>query len=508
MRGKERKMHWSFDRTNFIFQAFYFFFLSAFATRLIYLPIYLKQLGLSASYVGILSGVIPFTRGAGAPIMGYVADETNSRKLVFLLSIASHTLTPILLLIPRPSEPECQSYVVMEMPEKPYNAAFYNKSDIRTTKLLNQANTNHDYSFLNESKLVLPESNPQKASDQVDFEQRQDLLNLFLILLMLFIVTEFIAAPTKNLADSALLENLDSESTNYGKFRLWGNIGQILLYFIVSPVAKSDTVKVCNVPIQDDYGLTMFPIAFTMLGAFVMGLNIDFKQDELMKTKRSGTIIREIQESSLKDVLVNFSNMAFIVIILYLGIVDGVFTTFMFWYLTDIDPSQATWVMGVAGATRNIAAAFGFGYSGSVIRKLGVIYTISLSLAIYVAAFVIYGLLSNPWLAIIPEVMQYIAFGFSMPACIVYFKEKSPDKYSATIQGIVYSCYLGIGYGLGTTISGFLMDIIGGSWTFLVFGGVTVIMILFFLVSQGISKLLKRRENGKKERESVDYESS
>ncbi|KAL9954968.1 hypothetical protein ACROYT_G042559 [Oculina patagonica] len=440
--------------------------------------------------------------------MGYVADETNSRKLVFLVSTSMHTLAPILLLIPRPSEPECQSYVVMETPEQPYNEAFYNKSDIRATKLLNQANTNHDHSFLNESKLVFPESSPQITSDdQVDFEQSQDLLNLFLILLVLFIVTEFIAAPTKNLADSALLENLDSESANYGKFRLWGNIGQILLYFIVSPVAKSNRVKVCNV-IQDDYGLTMFPFAVTMVGAFLMGLNIDFKQDELRKTKRSGTTTREIQESSLKDVLFDFSNMAFIVIILYLGIVDGVFSNFMFWYLTDIDPSQATWVMGVAGATRNIAAAFAFGYSGSVIRKLGVIYTTNLSLVIYVAAFVIYGLLSNPWLAIIPEVMQYIAYGMSMPACIVYFKERSPKEYSATIQGIVYSCYLGIGFGLGTIIGGFLMDIIGGSWTFLVFGGVTVIMILFFLVSLGISKLLKRRENGKKERESVDYESS
>ena len=58
-----------------------------------------------------------------------------------------------------------------------------------------------------------------------------------------------------------------------------------------------------------------------------------------------------------------------------------------------------------------------------------------MSLVIYVAAFVCYGLLSNPWLAIIPEVMQYIAFGLSMPACIVYFKERSSDEYSATVQG-------------------------------------------------------------------------
>ncbi|KAL9952757.1 hypothetical protein ACROYT_G040052 [Oculina patagonica] len=445
MAEKERGNKWTFDRINFTFQAFYFCFLSSFAAKLVYLPIYLKQLGLSASYVGILLGMIPFARGAGAPIMGYVADETNSRKLFFLVSIATHTIAPLLLLIPIPSEPECQSKVAMAKIEKPPNGTFQNKS-------------------------------------------------------------EFIAAPTKNLADSALLEKLDNGSSNYGKFRLWGNIGQILLYIIVTPLAKLNTVEVCNVPIQDDYGFTMFGFAIIMLGAFVVGLKIDFKQDEIGTTKSRRIISKEKPETALKDVLVNFHNIAFIFIVLYLGIVEGVFITFMFWYLTDVDPFQATWVMGVAGASRNIAAAFAFGYSGSVIRKLGVLNTINLSLAIYVVAFVSYGLLSNVWLAIIPEIMQYVAFAFSMPACILYFKERSPDEYSATLQGIVSSCYLGIGYGLGTIISGYLMDIIGGSWTFLVFGVVTTTVIFLLLVSMAISKLLERRKNCKADSETDDDE--
>ena len=133
--------------------------------------------------------------------------------------------------------------------------------------------------------------------------------------------------------------------------------------------------------------------------------------------------------------MLNLHNIAFIAIILYLGIVDGIFCNFMFWYLTDIDASQATWVMGVAGASRNIAGAFAYGSSGILIQKLGVLNSVNLCLAICMAAFVIYGLLRNPWLAIIPEVMQYFAFGVSIPASIVYFKERTPQEYSATTQG-------------------------------------------------------------------------
>ena len=404
MRREEWKSLWSFDRTKLIFQAFYFFFLSAFYNRFVYLPIYLKQLGLSASYVGILLGVIPFARGAGAPIMGYVADETNSRKLVFLVSLASQTLAPVLLLIPRPSKPEYQSRVVTETPKHLYN------------------------------KTWMMEKTLNKTCDHQDTSQSQELLQIFFVLLILFIVIEFISAPAKSFADSALLENLArTESIDYGKFRMWGNVARIILCFIVSPVARSNSVRVCGV-IQDDYGLTMFVFSTVMLVGFIMGLMINFKQDELRSTD-SYTIKTGIQESSLKDVLVNLHNIAFIVIMLYLGMVDGIFYNFMFWYLTDIDPSQATWVIGVAEASRNIACAFAFGSSGIVIQKLGVLNAINLSLAIYVAAFVFYGLLINPWLAIIPEVLQFFAYGVSMAACIVYFKKRAPEKYSATVQG-------------------------------------------------------------------------
>ena len=403
MSGEGWIKHLSFDTTKLKFQAFYFFFLSAFMMRLVYLPIYLKQLGLNASYAGILLGVIPFARGAGAPVMGYAADETNSRKLVFLVSLVLHSLVPILLLIPQPSKPECQSRIAMETLKHIFNKT-------RMEKSLN------------------------KISDQEDTGQSQELLQIFLILLVLFSITKFIAAPTQSLADSALLESLDNtESTNYGRFRMWGNFPRIILCFIVSPVVKSNTVRVCGV-IQDDYGLTMFLFSTLLLVAFAIGLMINFRQDEL-KTTDSYTNKRERQESYLKDILLNLNSIAFIVMILYLGIVDGIFNSFMFWYLTDIDASQATWVMGLAEASRNIAGAFAFGSSGIIIRKLGVLNTVNLSLAIYVAAFVIYGLLSNPWLSIIPEVMQFFAFGVSMPACIVYFKERTPEKYSATTQG-------------------------------------------------------------------------
>lgn len=95
-----------------MFRAFYFFFASATVIKRVYLklvypPLYFRQLGVGASYAGILSGAAPFIRGVDAHLLGYLADKTSTRKPVFLVSLAAHAVTPILLLIPRPGKQLC-----------------------------------------------------------------------------------------------------------------------------------------------------------------------------------------------------------------------------------------------------------------------------------------------------------------------------------------------------------------------------------------------------------------
>jgi len=57
-------------------------------------------------------------------------------------------------------------------------------------------------------------------------------------------------------------------------------------------------------------------------------------------------------------------------------------------------------------------------------------------------------------------------------------------------------------------IGGFLVDTIGGSWTFLLSGGVTAIVLLLCVFSMAITKLLNRIKNNKVERKTEDHESS
>ena len=436
------------SRNSFIFRAFYFFFMSAAVIKFAYPPVYFKQLGLGASYAGLLSGTVPFIRGVGAPLVAYLADKTNKRKPIFLVSVAAHTVTPVLLLIPRPGKQLCSflrknqysSEIVTNLSQLQNSSQddAYLKTEHGKYNYTKQIHTEYSAEIkLRTSEHPLRRNSVNRLNWNIKEAgsdgNTKELQTIFLILLAFYTVGEFVGAPARNLADSALLETLGSESSNYGDYRLWGSVGQIILYLTITLTARFIHVQPsCDVSIHDDYGMSMYAITLSLVVAFACALAINFNQDSYSEIT---SLTPREKEVSLKDTLLNFRSATLIIIILYLGIVDGTFFTFMFWYLTDIGPSQANWVMGVTGVARCIASIVMFGLSGKAIRALGVLNTIHLSLLIYVFAFVLYGLLTDPWLALVPEVMQSVAFAISMPASILFFVEKSSPSLAATMQG-------------------------------------------------------------------------
>ena len=422
---------------SFIFKAFYFFFVSAMVMKIAFSPVYYRQLGLSASYTGILSGTAPFIRGVGAPLLGYLADKTSKRKLVFLVSMTANAITPILVLIPRPGEQVCKLSRVNRGHRQPCHLIHKGENHTQCIHSVESDVTNlNTTEYLLHHNLEIHTSNTSANIQQINTnEYDKEVRTVFLIQMALLLIGEFIAAPARNLADAVLLETLASESSSYGAYRLWGSVGQIVSNVIVTFAAKYiHLLPVCDSEVQDDYGMSMYVVSFSVVIAFAYALQINFTQESYNTEKIPQKILFD-KETSLRDSILNFRGVTLIIIILYLGIVDGVFFSFMFWYLIDLNPSQATWIMGASGIARCTASMLMFGLSGKLIRAIGVFNTIHFSLVMYVFAFFFYGVINDPWLALIPELLQCLAFATSMPACILYFTENSPPRLSSTAQG-------------------------------------------------------------------------
>ena len=64
------------------------------------------------------------------------------------------------------------------------------------------------------------------------------------------------------------------------------------------------------------------------------------------------------------------------------------------------------------------------------------------------------------------------------------------------VAGLVEGLYKGIGYGLGPVVSGFLYNHLGGAATFLIFGGLSLIVLGFSFLSQLISRALEQKTKG------------
>ena len=68
-------------------KAAYFFYYAATASLLPFIALYYAQVGLSASQIGLLSGILPLVTLVSAPLWGGFADATRRHHVLLLFAI-------------------------------------------------------------------------------------------------------------------------------------------------------------------------------------------------------------------------------------------------------------------------------------------------------------------------------------------------------------------------------------------------------------------------------------
>lgn len=73
----------------FHYKALFFASYGAFGCLMTFLPLYFKQLGLSAAQTGLLVGIRPLCQAIGAPFWGILADKYKRRKTILVLGASA-----------------------------------------------------------------------------------------------------------------------------------------------------------------------------------------------------------------------------------------------------------------------------------------------------------------------------------------------------------------------------------------------------------------------------------
>jgi len=338
--------------------------------------------------------------------------------------------------------------------------------------------------------------------------------NVPFLVAMVF-VTAFFNAPVKSLIDSIVLDHL-SDKSNYGKMRLWGQLGfgigssgaGILLSNSKGIVQDhGDLSSLGHLPasveaaLQALYKLWMKITGYRLLFFTHLALSIpcfmllrlfeylDRKEgkikDPISKEDMKGTK-KPADFSRIKDGLqllfTNSDAILFFFLVFVVGISSGIIENFAYVRIREVGGTGKE--MGLSRLVSSAAGGPMFWFSGPLAKKLGADRVLTLSLLSYVTRFLIYASMRNPYHGLPAEALRGVTFAAFWTTGTIYAHKISPAGMSTTMLMFLNAMYGGLGQSLGAIIGGKLQHSFGTVKTFVfsaIFDFVFVIIVSIYL---------------------------
>ena len=305
------------------------------------------------------------------------------------------------------------------------------------------------------------------------------------IVFMVFI-SQFQSFPAGSLLDHTVLNLLIKEGGEYGRQRLFGAVGWgigtyltgvvvafggIFWSFNLCLIAGFSTLLVLRLIPPVKHGAQ-----YTTLDNSCEGGKGNFE----IAPSFSDTM-RLISQQS--DVL------ALLGVVFIMGNMHGVFSSFLqlnLYNLAGDDPH----IIGVAIMCETASELPAFFFADKIVKKMGTVNVLLVSLAGYTLRISCYALMTNPWGAIPFEFLHGITFGLTWAACTQYVFSAAPRGCEGTVMGVLSSVQDGLARASGTLIGGYFYENYGARvmWVVTGFG------LPLSLISIATFKYLKRDE--------------
>ncbi|XP_031773730.1 major facilitator superfamily domain-containing protein 6-A isoform X2 [Apis florea] len=261
----------------------------------------------------------------------------------------------------------------------------------------------------------------------------------------------------------------------YGRQRVWGTIGfgisAFLAGYAVDYWSKGEIIK------------TYTPAFLLILIFTVIDLFCCKKLDLPLMTASTNILKDVIKLLKLKSIII------FLCFTTIAGILDSFIIYFLFWYLEDLAMttnymSKIKLIEGLIVAAETLGGEIiFFSFSGKILKKLGFGYTFTFCFICYALRLGLISLASNPWWVIPIELfMQGPTYALCYTTIVAYASKIAPPGTSATIQGIVAGMDDGFGFAIGSLIGGILYKLFGGVITLRIFSSIAAITAFIYLI--------------------------
>jgi predicted MFS family arabinose efflux permease len=414
-----------------------------------YLPVYYDSLGHSGQIIGFLGAVKPFTTFVVAPMWGLISDSVKDPFTILSLT-----------------------YVV---------------------SLAGQL-------------LVVVRSDPSYITTMV-------------------FITALFNAPVKSLLDSLVMEVLPPslQGAAYGRLRLWGQLGfglgssgvglllshssgrkvslQSPRWWSKSEVIPSMVLRLLNFLDLLWLNATSYRLLFLVHAALSIPTWICIQKFRQLNKKKkpkhmsdssidqslqksSKTLVAETRQNNgvLKGLILlsrSTDALLFFFLVFVVGTSSGVIENFAYVRMREVGGTGKE--MGLSRLVSSMAGAPMFWFSGPLTQALGADRVLILSLCSYVARFVIYAAMRNPYQGLPAEALRGITFAAFWSTSTIYAHRVSPPGLHATMLMFLNAMYGGLGQSLGSIIGGKLQQRYGTVVTFW-YGAFFDAMFVAFLV--------------------------
>ncbi len=289
------------------------------------------------------------------------------------------------------------------------------------------------------------------------------------VLLFTYLFTLFYN-PINPLMDSVSLDFLEqSKKGSYGIFRLWASVG-----WAVSSVTTGLFINETN----SQY---IFVIASTILLVNFIILKFLYKPLKVTKTLKS------MKLSHIRDVFLSDKRLySILIIMLFYGIFSSPMHFFINIYYMEIGGGYHH--VGYAYLFQALAEVPFFLFGKKIIERFGARRLIIFTMIVTSFRLISYGLISDPWFAIIVGTVHGISLGLFILSFIAFVHQFIPAEFRATGQSFVYAFYFGGGLAIGNIFTGFLSQNMGMQNTMLVQGSLTFLLVLITVIILKLSR--------------------
>ena len=278
------------------------------------------------------------------------------------------------------------------------------------------------------------------------------------MIIMIFIYS-FFRAPIISLFEATTMQEVQTRKLDYGKIRVWGSIGFILLSTTLGKIIDYTSIKA---------------VLHSVLVVSIINLIFSTQVPDTrpVPTQKGSPGLRKLLKRS--DILIFFACA------MLMQLSHGTYYGFFSIYMEEIGYSKT--LIGILWSIGVVSEIVIMLISGKFLKRLGTIPIMTLSLALAALRWTLCSFVTSFPLLIIAQSLHAFTFAAFHIAAVTHTDNVFPAELKASGQALYSSLSFGLGGAIGLLGNGILFDSMGAPFLFFMSAVVSIIAVILSLL--------------------------